>query len=257
MVVVSLHPPCHLSSSFSLADGLSMARQGFPSRWVGFPCPGPQTQCRRKRLKETVDMLARAAETKNGTGRKRLDGREEMTQRPEVYIMSLFVTFASNALSLVLQMIHATQLSPLIPGSQWIISGPSALVERAKEQLRQSGKLKSDKGDEELVSIKIGLASLCFLWFPSASLSSPPPGSLVFPASPGNFRLLLSLYRRRRFSTCVQTLSLKRRPGSRSTRPLSPPFSILLSPTVFVVRPGLRFCRVDTSSYVDDGTSAP
>jgi hypothetical protein len=128
-----------------------MARQGFPSRWVGFPCPGPQTQCRRKRLKETVDMLARAAETKNGTGRKRLDGREEMTQRPEVYIMSLFVTFASNALSLVLQMIHATQLSPLIPGSQWIISGPSALVERAKEQLRQSGKLKSDKGDEELV----------------------------------------------------------------------------------------------------------
>lgn len=50
----------------------------------------------------------------------------------------------------LLQIVHATQLSPLIPDSPWIISGPSAAVEQAKKQLQQSGRL-SDSGDVELI----------------------------------------------------------------------------------------------------------
>ena len=50
----------------------------------------------------------------------------------------------------LLQIVHATQLSPLIPDSSWIISGPSAAVEQAKKQLQQAGRL-SDKGDVELL----------------------------------------------------------------------------------------------------------
>lgn len=60
------------------------------------------------------------------------------------------IIFCARTHSALLQIVHATQLSPLIPNSPWIISGPSAALERAKEQLQQSGRLSSDTGGEGL-----------------------------------------------------------------------------------------------------------